>query len=334
MRLPAFGGWVLAVLAVVGLAESIIRPAAAEQWAASHQFPAGDPRDQAMRALAVDLAAVGLDIRVFPEATLLRPRDQLSGLKNGSVDLVLLPSDYMVELIPQLAVLSLPGLVRDQAHAARLSASPPMRDLYRRIEAEGAVVIGESWAAGAIGGRTRCIQAPTDVLGLRARVLGPYFSEMWAGAGAAAVMVPTSEMLSNLLEHGLIDIANTSTTTLMTLRPNIRFACLTLPGPAGAIWYFHEPILLSRRAWDALDEPRRQAVLAAGARAGAWLTANASRVERQLAGAALAVGTEVIVTDSVALAAWHRLARRTAWKRFREQVPGGGDLIDRFQAID
>jgi len=307
---------------------------AAQSWTASHQFPAGDPRDQALHRLADELAPSGIAIRIFPQATLLSPRDQLSGLNNGSLDLILVPSDYLVDRIPQLAVLSLPGLVRDLPHARRLNVSSPMRDLHRRIEAAGAVVIGQSWVAGTVAGHRRCIVGPTDAAGLRARVLGPFYADLWSAAGAVPVTVPTSEMLAPLLDHGLIDVASTSVTTLLSSRLRTRFACLTLPGAEGAIWYFYEPILLSRRAWEGLDEPHRQAVLAAATRAGAWLTANASRFERQLAGDYLAAGIEVRTLDPDSLAAWQRLARRTSWKLFRDQVAGGAEMIDRIQAVE
>lgn len=308
--------------------------AAAQSWTASHQFPAGDPRDQALHRLADELAASGITIRIFPQATLLSPRDQLSGLNNGSLDLILIPADYLIDRVPLLAALSLPGLVRDLPHARRLNESAPMRDLHRRIEAAGAVVIGQSWTAGTVAGLRRCIVGPTDATGLRARVLGPFYAELWGAAGAVPVTVPTSEMLATLLDHGLIDIASTSVTTLLTSRLRTRFSCLTLPGADGAIWYFYEPILLARRAWEALDEPRRQAVLAAADRAGSWLTANASRFERQLAGDYLAAGIEVRTIDHDALAAWQRLARRTSWKMFREQVAGGAEMIERIQAVE
>jgi len=306
----------------------------AQTWTASHQFPAGDPRDQALHRLADELASSGITIRIFPQATLLSPRDQLSGLNNGSLDLVLIPADYLIDRVPLLAALSLPGLVHDLPHARRLGESAPMRDLHRRIEAAGAVVIGQSWAAGTVAGVRRCIVGPADASGLRARVLGPYYADLWGAAGAVPVTVPTSEMLAPLLDHGLIDIANTSVTTLLSSRLRTRFACLTLPGADGAIWYFYEPILLARRVWDGLDEPRRQAVVAAAAQAGAWLTANAVRFQRQLAGEYLAAGIEVRTLDTETLTAWHRLARRTSWKAFRDQVPGGAEMIERLQAVE
>ncbi|MDO8606642.1 MAG: TRAP transporter substrate-binding protein DctP [Phaeospirillum sp.] len=322
---------------VLGMAVAVAWPlcADARTWTASHQFPVGDPRDQELRILARDVAKAGLDIKIFPAASLLRPRDQWNGLQNGSVDLVFTPADYLVEQFPQLAALSLPGLIRTHAQAVKIGASAPMRELRRQIEAEGVMILADSWVAGAIGGRGKCILTPDDTRGLRARTIGRYMADCWTAAGAIPVPAPTtSDMLATLLDNDLIDIANTSVTTMLMLRMQRKFTCLTIPGEAGALWYLWEPILISKRRFEALDEPRRQALLAAGARAQESMAATHSQIERRLAGDFLASGVEVVSMDADSLAAWHKLARRTAWRLYREQVPGGADLLDKLQAVE
>lgn len=325
---------VLATAAVMAMVMAGPACAGAPSWTASHQFPPGDPRDQALQAIAREMAAAGLDIKIFPAASLLRPGDQWNGLITGSVDMIFTPADYLIDRFPQLAALSLPGMIRTHGQAVRVGASAPMRDLRRQIEAEGVVILADSWIAGAIGSRRNCILEPADVKGLRARVIGRYMSDCWSAAGAIPVAAPTSETLATLTNSGLIDIANTSVATMLTLKTQHKFACLTVPGEAGALWYLWEPILISKRRFDALDEPRRQALLAAGARAREAMAATASLTERRLAGDFLAAGVEVVSMDGETLAAWHKLARRTAWKLFREQVPGGGEMLERLQAVD
>lgn len=325
-------------MAGLGLGLALLAPASdlacAETWTASYQFQAGDPRDEAMRGIARGVAEAGLDIRLFSAGSLLRPNDQWAALLSGSVDLIFLPTDYLLDRFPQLAVLSLPGVVRTPAQAERVAMSPAMRDLKHQIEAAGVVILADSWVPGAFASRKRCVVHPKDAKGLRARTIGDFMSEFWTAAGAVSVPATTSETMPTLVSSGLIDIANTSALTLLALRMESRFACLTLPGTSGALWYLYEPILVSRHRFDALDEPQRLALLAAAAKAQASLAAGASQYERRLAGNYVAAGVEVVALDAEALAEWYRLAKRTAWKLFRQQVPGGSELLDHLQAVE
>ena len=327
------GRSVLAVVAVIAAAMFGLARAEAQTWTASHQFPAGDPRDLALQSLARDAAKMGLQIRIFPAAALLRPRDQWSGLINGTVDLVFTPADYLIEQFPQLAALSLPGMIRSHAQALRIRNSAPMRDLRRQIEAEGVVILADSWIAGTIGGRQKCILTPEDTRGSRARVIGQYMSEIWANAGAIPVSAPTSETLGTLVDSQLVDIANTSATTMLTLRMQRKFTCLTVPGEAGALWYLWEPVLVSKKRFDALDDPHRQALLEAGARMQASMDASVSLIERRLTGDFLAAGVDVVSMDAETLGLWYKLSHRIAWKMFREQVPGGAELLEHLAEI-
>ncbi len=306
----------------------------AQTWTVSHQFPANDPRDQAVRTIADEMVKHGVTLRIFPAASLLRPRDQWAGLRNGSIDMVFTPADYLIDRFPQLAVLSLPGMIRTQAQAIKVGASAPMRELRRQIEGEGVVVLADSWVGGATGGRRNCILTPEDAKGQRARTIGRYMEEAWSVAGAVPVAAPTSDTLPVLMDNDLIDIANTSVTTMLTLRMRSKFACLTVPGDAGALWYLWEPILVSKRSLDTLNETQRRALLAVSARVQESLASSHSQIERRLAGDFIASGIEVVRIEPEALAAWHKLARRTAWKLFRDQVPGGGELIDQIQALE
>jgi TRAP-type C4-dicarboxylate transport system substrate-binding protein len=303
-------------------------------WTASHQFPPGDPRDMAMRLIASEMAQSGVSIRIFPGASLLRPGDQMAALMAGSVDLVFIPADYLVERVPLVAALSLPGLIRTQDQALRVGASAPMRELKRQLEAAGIMVLAETWMAGVTGGRHKCIQSPADAKRLRTRTIGPFMADMWSAAGAVPVSALTSDTLTSLLDNDLIDVANTSALTMLTLKPRRKIACLTVPGPAGAFWYLYEPILISKKRYDSLDDQVKAALLAAAQKVQDHLNATHSMNERRLMGDFAAGGTEVVTMDADNLAAWHKLARRTAWKLFRDQVPGGADFLDKLQAID
>ena len=65
---------------------------------ASHQFPGGkgDPRDEMVQIIAKEAKAanVGLEIQVYPGASLFKPNDQWNAIVNGQLELTALPLDY------------------------------------------------------------------------------------------------------------------------------------------------------------------------------------------------------------------------------------------------
>ncbi|MBI3436114.1 MAG: ABC transporter substrate-binding protein, partial [Proteobacteria bacterium] len=65
---------------------------------ASHQFPGGkgDPRDEMVQIIARDAKAanVGLEIQVYPGASLFKPNEQWNALVGGQLDISSFPLDY------------------------------------------------------------------------------------------------------------------------------------------------------------------------------------------------------------------------------------------------
>src|SRR5437764_14528106 len=65
---------------------------------ASHQFPGGkgDARDEMVQIIARDAKAanVGLDVQVYPGASLFKPNDQWNAMVNGQLDISSFPLDY------------------------------------------------------------------------------------------------------------------------------------------------------------------------------------------------------------------------------------------------
>src|SRR5262245_52337429 len=65
---------------------------------ASHQFPGGkgDARDEMVQIISREAKAgnVGLDVQVYPGASLFKPNDQWNAMVNGQLDISSFPLDY------------------------------------------------------------------------------------------------------------------------------------------------------------------------------------------------------------------------------------------------
>src|SRR5258708_14759641 len=72
-------------------------PAGAESLRASHQFPGGkgDARDEMVQIIAREARAanVGLDVQVYPGASLFKPTEQCGALVSGPLDITSIPLD-------------------------------------------------------------------------------------------------------------------------------------------------------------------------------------------------------------------------------------------------
>jgi len=121
---------------------------------ASHQFPGGkgDPRDEMVQIIAKEVKAanVGLEVQVYPGASLFKPNDQWNAIVNGQLDITSLPLDYASGKIGAFSATLMPGLVRNHERAARLNGSEFMKEIKAKIDKAGGVVLADAWLAGAV----------------------------------------------------------------------------------------------------------------------------------------------------------------------------------------
>src|SRR6188474_648140 len=158
---------------------------------ASHQFPGGkgDVRDDMVQMIAKEAKAanVGLDMQVYPGASLFKPNDQWNAIVNGQLDITSFPLDYASGKVGAFSATLMPGLVRNHDRATRLNGSPFMQEIRAKIDKAGVVVLADAWLAGAVASKKACIRKPEDIKGLKIRSAGPTFAAMWQQAGASIV---------------------------------------------------------------------------------------------------------------------------------------------------
>src|SRR6516165_141423 len=139
----------------------------------SHQVPGGkgDARDEMLQIIAREAKAanVGLEVQVYPGASLFKPNDQWNAMVNGQLDISSFPLDYASGKIGAFSATLMPALVRNHDRAARLNDSPFMKDIKAKIDKAGVVVLADAWLAGAVASKKACIRKPDDIKGLKVR---------------------------------------------------------------------------------------------------------------------------------------------------------------------
>lgn len=302
---------------------------------ASHQFPGGkgDVRDEMVQIIAREVAAAKVDlvIKVFPGSSLVKATEQWKAMQTGQIDMTAFPLDYASGSHPQFGATLMPGLVKSHEHALRINASPFMQDIKAIVEQGGAKVLADAWLAGAFGSKGRCIRKPEDAAGLKVRSAGATFAQMWAGAGASIVSIPSSEVYS-ALQQGVAQGTDTSTGSFVSFRLYEQLKCVTAPGD-NALWFMYEPVLISKRSWDRLNDAQKKALTDASKKAEAYFNTESKKLDDEMVSTFKKNNVEVVTLTDAEAQAWREVAQKTSYKVFAEKVPGGKELIEKALSV-
>lgn len=302
---------------------------------ASHQFPGGkgDVRDDMVQMLAKEMkdGNTGVDIQVYPGASLFKPNDQWNATANGQLDITLFPLDYASGKVPVFSATLMPGLIRSQERAKRVNQSQFMKDIRAEIEKRGVIVLSDAWFAGGVAAKGGCILKPDDMKGRKFRAAGPTFAGMWEAAGASIVSPPSNEIY-NAFQTGVVNGTDTSLSTFASMRLYEVADCLTAPGD-NALWFMYQPMLMSKKSFDKLSKPQQDAILAAGKKAQAYFESKADAINKEAIKAFEDHKAKIVSLTDADYAAWLEVAKKTSYAQFAKDVSNGQKLIDEALAV-
>jgi TRAP-type C4-dicarboxylate transport system substrate-binding protein len=324
-----------ALAALVAAAVGASAGAADVTLRASHQFPGGkgDVRDDMVQMIAKEAKAanVGLNIQVYPGASLFKPNDQWNAMVNGQLDITLFPLDYASGKVPTFSATLMPGLIRSQDRAKRVNQSQFMKDIRAEIEKHGVIVLSDAWFAGGMAAKGKCIMRPEDMKGMKFRAAGPTFANMWETAGASIVSPPSNEIY-NAFQSGVVSGTDTSLGTFASMRLYEVTNCLTAPGD-NALWFMYEPVLMSKKNFEKLDKKQQQVILEAGKKAQAYYEGKADAVNEEAIKAFKDHKAKVVTLSDADYNAWLEVAKKSSYARFAKDVPNGQKLIDEALSV-
>jgi TRAP-type C4-dicarboxylate transport system substrate-binding protein len=318
----------LAVMCVGAFAQSIT-------LRASHQFPGGrgDVRDEMVQIIARDAKAanVGVEIQVYPGASLFKPNDQWNALVNGQLDISSFPLDYASGKMRAFGATLMPGLVRSHERAQRMNSSPFMKDIKAQIDKAGVVVLADAWLAGAIASKKGCIRKPDDIKGLKVRSAGPTFAAMWQAAGASIVSIPSNEVY-NALQTGVADATDTSSGSFVSFRIYEQVKCVTAPGD-NALWFMYEPVLMSKKSFNRLNKKQQDVLMQAGRKSQEYFAKEARGLDDEMVKVFKQHNVEVVTLTSAEYDQWLKVAEKSSYAEFAKEVPNGKKLIDEALSV-
>ncbi|MDT8328700.1 MAG: TRAP transporter substrate-binding protein DctP [Roseovarius sp.] len=300
----------------------------------SHQWSNSDVRHKVAQIVADEVAAadVDLEIKIFGSKSLFKPREQYTPLSRGQLDMTVLPLSYAGGQQPSYNLTLMPGLVKNHDHAARLSNSPFMEALEAKMAEDDVMVLVHGYLAGGFAGKDKCITKPDDIKGLQTRAAGKAFEQMLAGAGASIASMASSEIY-NAMQTGVLDAANTSSSSFVSYRIYEQVKCYT---PAGdvALWFMYQPLLMNKSTFDGLTEAQQAALLAGAEKAEAFYLEEAKKEDANSVEVFEKAGVEIAHMSEEDFNAWRALAQETSYKAFVESAPDGQALLDMALAVE
>ncbi len=305
-----------------------------------HMFPAatderGDFRDRMCRRFAAEVekrsnGAFKFEIHA---KGVLSPRvdQQVDALQAGMMQFCLLPLNTTFGHIPELGVTQLPGLIRTYEHALKWKTQPIGAELNAILATNGVVPLAWLWQPAGMLAVERAIMSPEQVVGLRVRAMGKSIDETMKLAGAQIVAVPAADVPKWFKERKL-DVAMTSSTSLAEFKAQDVCHAVTTTRQR-AVFFFPEPLLVSKSFFDALTPDQRKILVEVGELVEKLGIEWARVDDQRLAESYLASNAQVSDMDDDQFLAWQRIAKVSAWREFERNVPRGAELIQKALAV-
>ena len=206
-----------------------------------------------------------------------------------------------------------------------------MDDIRKIIDGAGAMVLSDAWLGGGFASKKTCITGAASVKGQVMRAAGPMFNKMLEGAGASIASMASSEVYAGL-QTGVLTGVNTSSGSFVSFKIYEQVKCATPPGQYG-LWFMYEPILVSKKSFNALNAKQKAALLAAGKKAEEYMFGQVAALDKKMEDTYKAKGVKLAYMTEKDYNEWVEIAKKTSFKEFSAKVPAGASLIKKALAV-
>lgn len=212
-------------------------------------------------------------LQTFYSAALGAERESVEGVQLGTLDLTLTSTGPLPNFVPEVAILDIPFLFRDYAHARAVLDGPIGQELLAKFPSKG--MVGLAWAENGFRHMTnskRQVNVPEDLKGLKMRTMeNPIHIEAYRQFGILPTPMAFTEVFT-ALQQGTVDGQENPLSVITAAKLDQVQKYLSLTGHV----YSPAVFLMNKAQWDKLSDADKQAFLDA-AREG--VTANRARVD-------------------------------------------------------
>jgi TRAP-type C4-dicarboxylate transport system substrate-binding protein len=227
------------------------------------------------------------------------------------------PLAYAGADLPEVNIALMPGLVTSYEQGYGWKNEEIGKEFQRMLADKGIVILSWIWQAGGVASRGKPIVDPEDAAGLKVRGGSREMDLLLKQAGASVVDMPSDE-IRQAMEHGQLDAAMTSSSSLISFRLD-KVSKYVTTARSGAYWFMLEPLLMSKAAFDKLPRDQQATLMAVGADLEAFARRSAQMDDAAVAALFQGAGGRTVDLTSDSLKKWQDLARNTAWKDYAER---------------
>jgi tripartite ATP-independent transporter DctP family solute receptor len=321
-KLPPVAVAIAAVAFAVALFSADAVAAAKYVARMSIEVQEGHPKQVAMERFAklVSERTNGeVEIKVFPNSQLGGELETAEGIRLGSIQMGAVTSSVLVNWVPDVQVIDLPFIFRDEAHAIKANNLLKAR-LAAKFEAQGFHLLGFSVNGARELISTFPISKPEDVRGKKMRVIqSPIHIDTWKAVGANPVPIPAPEIYTSL-QNKVVDYFDNTTTNYATFRfyEVAKYFTKLDHMFALATW------VVDAKWWARLPKAHQDAIEQSAAEIQPLIPQLLAKTDDDALAKAKAAGSEVIViTDKTP---WQKLMA-PIWEQYSAKIPDGKELV-------
>jgi len=195
-------------------------------------------------------------IQNFYSGALGAERESIEALQLGTLDLTMTSTGPVPNFVPEIAILDIPFLFRDYAHARAVLDGPIGQDLLKKFEPKGIHAL--AWGENGFRNMTNSkhpVNAPEDLKGLKMRTMeNPVHIQAYRAFGIIPTPMAFTEVFT-ALQQGTVDGQENPLSVITSAKLDQVQKYLTLTGHV----YSPALILMSKAQWDKLSPADRQA---------------------------------------------------------------------------
>jgi tripartite ATP-independent transporter DctP family solute receptor len=230
---------------------------------------------------AVDAMAPDLEKRTggrykmqnFYASALGNEREATEAVQLGTLDLVMTSTGPIPNFVPEAAILDIPFLFRDYAHARATLDGPIGQEILAKFDSKGFKAL--AWGENGFRHMTNskhAVNGPEDLKGLKLRTMeNPIHIQAYKGFGIIPTPMAISEVFTGL-QQGTVDGQENPISVIQSWKFDQVQKHLTLTGHV----YSPAVILMNKGLWDKLAEADKTAFLEA---AKVGVKANRARID-------------------------------------------------------